>query len=348
MGYGAGGGGRTGDTRALGGRFQMTPAIFQGEGEGKTIATEANVRDIVKFAEYHGEQANVGGTKDTLTSKQREERDRLGMLTKAMWDFTNQRYVDHKNDIQQITWKIADDGTLRVKANASLGDINKFIKANNKEFNTLLAQLQGSNKGGAATKAEKKITDLMAKFLGRVTLPVRGQIFAETHNQLSGIRDKHQEIRNLISKGDWQGVKNFKLTKETQWAKAYKETADKMYKDIRQGKAREKKETTVQKKMDILNSWRKSGSDRPKALSLAKIDANIARLTSQMADTKARARGLGVVLDTKGVTTFKAATTQHVRNLVNSFRKSTGLKLSTSSVINELKKETQKYRGRKV
>lgn len=345
MGYGSGG--RTGDTKALGGRFQMTPAIFQGQGKGDTPANENNVRDIVKFAEYHGEQANIGGTKDTLTSKERAERDKLGVLGRSLWDFINQRYVDHKNDIQQITWKIADDGTLRVKANASLGDINKFIKANNKEFSTLLDQLKNPHKG-TATKAENKITDLMAKFLGRVTLPVRGQIFAETHNQLKEIRSKHEEIRDLISKGDWRGVKNFKLTKETQWAKSYKKMADRMYKDIRQGKVREGKTNTVQNKMNTLNSWRNSGSNNPKALSLAKINANISRLTSQMADTEARARGLGVVLDTKGVTTFKADTTKHVRDLVKSFRNSTGFKLSTSSVIKELKKETQKFRGRQV
>ena len=93
MGLGSGG-----NMRALGGRVQMNPAIFQGQGKGDTPANKAGVRDAEKFFQYFDKGVNIGATKDSLSKGQRKERDKMGLLGKSIWDFLNKRYVDHKND----------------------------------------------------------------------------------------------------------------------------------------------------------------------------------------------------------------------------------------------------------
>lgn len=347
MGYGSGG-----NMRALDGRVQMNPALFQGQGKGDTPASENNVRDAQKFFEYFG-QANIGGTKDTLTKDQLKERDKMGLLGKSIWDFLNKRYTDHKNDIQQMSWGIANDGRISVKGNASIGDINKFVKENNKEFNKLLSSLSNPSKS-VATKAENKITNLLSQFLGRVALPTRGQIFAETHNQLNSIKDKHNEIRDYIKNGQWNKVANFKMTKETKWATPYVKSAQNLMKNSRlqNGKivARQGRKDAVDKRLSTLTSWRNQGNAKSKALSLGKIESNINRLDAQMRETSNRARQFGVPLNTasqRGVATYKAQMTQHVRDMVKGIRKDAGLrKLSAERIVKELRKETQKYRGR--
>lgn len=348
MGTGSGG-----NMRALDGRVQMNPALFQGQGKGDTPADQVKgIRDAEKFFEYFG-KANIGGTKDTLTDAQLKERDQMGLLGKAIWDFVNKRYVDHKNDIQQMSWGIANDGRLSVKGNASLGDIDRFVKENNKEFNKLLNNLGNPNKG-VATKAENKITGLLSEFLGRVTLPTRGQIFAETHNQLNSIRDKHYEIRDLIKNGQWNKVANFKTTKETKWAAPYVRSAKALMKNAKtqngQIVARKGRDNAVQKRIDSLNKWRDQGNKRSGALSLGRINSNISRLGAQMRETENRARQFGVPLNTQtqnGVATFKAQMTQHVRDLVKGIKKDAGLrKLKATDIIKNLRKETQSRRGR--
>lgn len=349
MGYGAGG-----NMRALDGRVQMNPAIFQGQGKGDTPAGDGNVRDKEKFFEYFG-QANIGGTKDTLTPEQLKERDKMGVLGKSIWDFLNKRYVDHKNDIQQVSWGIANDGRISVKGNASIGDINKFVKENDKEFKKLLDSLSNPSKS-VATKAENKITNLLSQFLGRVALPTRGQIFAETHNQLNSIKDKHNEFRDYIKNGQWNKVANFKMTKETKWAAPYVKSAQNLMKNSRMqnGKvvARQGRKDAVEKRLSTLNAWRNQGNSKSRALSLGKIESNINRLDAQMRETSNRARQFGVPLNTQsknGVTTYKAQMTQHVRDMVKGIRKDAGLrKLSAERIVGELRKETQKYRGRQV
>ncbi len=348
MGYGTGG-----NMRALDGRVQMNPAIFQGQGKGDTPANQSNVRDAEKFFQYFDKNANIGATKENLTDAQLKERDQMGVLGKSIWDFLNKRYVDHKNDIQQVSWGIANDGRISTKGNASIGDINKFVKENNKEFEKLLNNLNNPSRG-VATKAENKITNLLSEFLGRVALPTRGQIFAETHNQLNSIRDKHQEIRDYISKGQWNKVASFKMTKETKWAASYVNSAKTLMKNSRtqngQVVARSGRNASVQKRLDTLNAWRERGNSRSKALSLNKIDSNISRLGAQMRETSNRARQFGVPLSTNtqtGVANFKAQMTQHVRDMVKGIRKDAGLrKLSAERIVKELRKETQGRRGR--
>jgi hypothetical protein len=346
MGYGSGG-----NMRSLDGRVQMNPALFQGKGEGDTPADQAGVRNSEKFFEYFG-KSNVGGTKDTLTTAQKKERDQMGMLGKSIWDFVNKRYMDHKNDIQQVSWGIANDGRISVKGNASIGDINKFIKENNKEFSKLLGNLSNPNKS-LATKSENKITSILSDFLGRVSLPTRGQIFAETHNQLNSIRDKHIEIRDAIRSGKWNKVATFKTTKETKWATPYVKSAQALMKNAKNQNGnivpRANRTAAVQKRLDTLNKWRDQGNKKAGALTLNRINSNVNRLGAQMRETSNRARQFGVPLDTKtqsGVTNYKAQTTQYLKELVKGIRKDSGLrKLTSKDIVNKLKKETQKRRG---
>jgi hypothetical protein len=348
MGLGSGG-----NMRALDGRVQMNPAIFQGQGKGDTPANKAGVRDAEKFFQYNEANANIGATKENLTKEQIKERDKMGLLGKSIWDFVNKRYIDHKNDIQQVSFGIANDGRISVKGNASLGDINKFVSENNKEFQKLLNNLSNPQKG-VATRAENRITGLLSEFLGRVALPTRGQIFAETHNQLNSISDKHKEIRDYIRSNQWNKVASFKTTKETQWAKSYVTAAKSLMKNAKtvNGKvvARQGRNASVQKRLNTLNGWRDKGSSNSRALSLAKINSNISRLNAQMRETSNRARQFGVPLSTStqnGVATYKAQMTQHVRDMVKGIRKDAGLrKLSAERIIGELRKETQKRRGK--
>jgi hypothetical protein len=347
MGFGSGG-----SMRALDGRVQMNPALFQGKGKGDTPAAEAGVRNPEAFFKYNSASENIGATKENLSAAQIKERDQMGVLGKSIWDFVNKRYMDHKNDIQQVSWGIANDGRISVKGNASLGDINNFVKENNKEFSKLLDNLKHPT-AGVATKAENRITGLLTQFLGRVSLPTRGQIFAETHNQLASIRNTTAEIRGYIARGQWNKVATFKPTKETKWANSYVKTAKALMKNAKNqnGKivARQGRSNTVKQKLDALSKLREKGNKSTNAISLARLGANISRLNAQMRETSNRARQFGTPLATnqKGVATYKAQLTQHVREMVKGIRKDTGLKnIKAERIISELKKETQNRRGR--
>lgn len=351
MGYGAAGAG------LLGGRFQIDPAIFQGAGEGDKLAKDfiKEFKNPEKFFEYHGENANIGATKENLTKEQLKERDKMGMLGKAIWDFINQRYVEHKNNIQQIKWDIANDGTFRVKAGASLGDINKFISNNNEAFRTMLANLQNPNARTAAA-AERKITKTLSEFLGRVSIPSLGQLFTSSYNGLREIRNQHKELKGYIRKGEWNKVANFKVNEHIPWARAYVNSAKTLMKSSRvvDGKivARKGRNNAVNKRLETLNKWRESGNRKNSALSLNRISSNISRLSEQMRVTSTRARGLGVPVSKQtadGIGTYKANLTQGIKNTVNKWRNQTGLrKLKVADVMSNIRKETQAIRKRRV
>ena len=349
MGYGSGG-----RMNELGGRMQLDPALLQGLGKGDTLAKDAIMKNPEKFFEYFGQNANIGATKENFTEAQLKERDKMGMLGKAIWDFTNQRYAEHKNNIQQIRWNVKDVGRFVTKGAASLGDINSFMSSNDREFSKLLGQLSKPD-ARSANAAERKLTQTLSEFLGRVSIPTTGQLFASSYNGLRDIRNQHKELKTYIKEGRWDKVAKFKVDKNTRWAQSYVKSAQTIVKNSKVvgGKIEPRKgrSAAVAKRLETLNKWKNSGNKNPRALSLGRISSNMARLTAQMSQTSARARSNGVPISkrtTDGVATYNAQLTQGVKNMVNNWRKSTGLtKLTNESVMSALRKETQGIRKRK-